>query len=133
MNPSCFLYDFFRDFRLLWNRHDPTNASWCDIEALAGSDERRLRSYQVAMRCNVGLATEDRARSIWVFLKNLGPVSLYWGRLSERQQTVAWVVLTVLFFVLCNVLVRTNGETRAATGVRETLSRVDANQAGVYK
>ena len=52
------------------------------------------------------------------------------GRLSERQQTLVWVVLTVFFFSLCSVLVRSNAETRE---MGEAPSLVDANQAGVHK
>jgi uncharacterized membrane protein YhaH (DUF805 family) len=32
------------------------------------------------------------------------------GRLSERQQTGAWIVLTILFFSLGNVLIRSSSE-----------------------
>jgi hypothetical protein len=55
------------------------------------------------------------------------------GRLSERQQTVAWVVFTVLFFSVCSVLVRGNAQTSPGQGVRDANSRVEVNQAGVAK
>jgi hypothetical protein len=55
------------------------------------------------------------------------------GRLSERQQTVAWVLFTVLFFSVCSVLVRGNAQTPPAQGVRDVNSRVEVNQAGVAK
>jgi len=42
MNPSRLFHDFFRGFRLLWNRHDPTNARWCESRALAGSDGKEI-------------------------------------------------------------------------------------------
>lgn len=38
------------------------------------------------------------------------------GSLSERQQMGMWVVLTVLFFAVCSVLVRSSAESRVHTG-----------------
>ena len=71
--------------------------------------------------------------AIFVVVGFLFLLGLAKGRLSDRQQTIAWVAFTVLFFSLCSVLVRGNAQTTAAHGVRETPSQVDANQANIVK
>ena len=55
------------------------------------------------------------------------------GRLSERQQTVAWVLFTVLFFSVCSMLVRGNAQAQTAHGVKDPTSLVEANQASPGK
>jgi Na+-transporting methylmalonyl-CoA/oxaloacetate decarboxylase gamma subunit len=55
------------------------------------------------------------------------------GRWSDRRQTIAWVVFTALFFLICNAWVRSNAEIRAAPEVKGKTSLVDANQVGVHK
>ena len=70
---------------------------------------------------------------VFVVVAFLFLLGLAKGRLSERQQTVTWVALTVLFFSLCSVLVRNTAEAGAAQGVREAPSLVDANRASSPK
>jgi hypothetical protein len=65
--------------------------------------------------------------AVFVVVGFLFLLGLAKGRLSERQQTLVWVVLTVVFFSLCSVLVR-NAATQAVQGQREAPSLVDANQ-----
>ena len=71
--------------------------------------------------------------AVFVVVAFLFLLALAKGRLSERQQTVTWVVLTVLFFSLCSVLVRRTAATGAAQVVREAPSLVDANPASGAK
>jgi len=55
------------------------------------------------------------------------------GRMSERQQTVAWVLFTVLFFSVCSLLVRGNAQTQTPRAVNDATSLIDANQADIAK
>ena len=71
--------------------------------------------------------------TVFVVVAFLFLLGLAKGRLSERQQTLAWVAFTVLFFSVCSVLVRSTAETGAAEGVREVPSLVDANPVGGHK
>ncbi len=48
--------------------------------------------------------------AVFVVVGFLFLLGLAKGRLSERQQTLIWVVLTVVFFSFCSVLVRSNAE-----------------------
>ncbi len=71
--------------------------------------------------------------AVFVVVGFLFLLGLAKGRLSERQQTAAWVLFTVLFFSLCSVLVRGNAATTPARAVTETPTLVDANRAGIAK
>jgi hypothetical protein len=71
--------------------------------------------------------------AVFVVVGFLFLLGLAKGRLSERQQTVAWVVFTFLFFSVCSVLVRGKAQTPPAQGVRDPNSRVEVNQAGVAR
>ncbi len=74
ISPSSFFYDFFRGFRLLWNRHDPNEWQLVRVKAVAGSDGKELALFPDADADNVGpQAAGDRACSQWMFLNNLGP------------------------------------------------------------
>ena len=68
--------------------------------------------------------------AVFVVVGFLFLLALAKGRLSEKQQTVAWVVFTVLFFSVCSVLVGGNAQTSSAQPVRDA---VEVNQAGVMK
>lgn len=63
--------------------------------------------------------------AVFVVVGFLFLLGLAKGRLSERQQTLVWVALTVFFFSLCSVLVRSTAEAAPAL--------VDAKQAEVVK
>jgi len=71
--------------------------------------------------------------AVFVVVGFLFLLGLAKGRLSERQQTVAWVAFTVLFFSVCSVLVRGNAQAQTAHGVRDARSLVEAQQAGANK
>lgn len=71
--------------------------------------------------------------AVFVVVGFLFLLGLAKGRLSERQQTVAWVVFTFLFFSVCSVLVRGNAQTAAAQPVRDATSLVEAERAVVGK
>jgi len=51
-------------------------------------------------------------------------VGLAKGRLSDHQQTIAWVAFTALFFSLCSVLVRGNAHRPRAIETRATAAAV---------
>ena len=71
------------------------------------------------------------ALAVFVVVSFLFLLGLVRVRLSEWQQTVAWVAFTALFFCLCSVLVHSNAASRAAIqGVREAPSLVEANPSG---
>lgn len=63
--------------------------------------------------------------AVFVVVGFLFLLGLAKGRLSERQQTLVWVVLTVFFFSLCSVLVRSTAEAAPAL--------VNAEQAEIVK
>ena len=63
--------------------------------------------------------------AVFVVVGFLFLLGLAKGRLSERQQTLVWVVLTVVFFSLCSALVRSTAEAAPAL--------VDTKQAEVVK
>jgi len=71
--------------------------------------------------------------AVFVVVGFLFLLGLAKGRLSNRQQTVAWVAFTVLFFSLCSVFVRGNAETTATQGVSMTPSLVDTNAVDISK
>lgn len=71
--------------------------------------------------------------AVFVVVGFLFLLGLAKGRLSERQQTVAWVLFTVLFFSVCGMLVRGNAQSQTAHGVKDATSLVEANRAGVDK
>ena len=71
--------------------------------------------------------------AVFVVVGFLFLLGLAKGRLSERQQTVAWVLFTVLFFSVCSVLVRGNAQTSSAQPVRDATSLVEAERAGPGK
>ena len=71
--------------------------------------------------------------AVFVVVAFLFLLGLAKGRLSDRQQTIAWVAFTVLFFSLCSVLVRGTAQTPAVQSVRDGTSRVEANQADIAK
>ena len=70
--------------------------------------------------------------SILVIVISLFLLVLQRGSLSERQQTGVWVVFTILFFLICNVLVRGNARAGLVTGTRTDPSGMaDIRQAEV--
>jgi hypothetical protein len=71
--------------------------------------------------------------AVFVVIGFLFLLGLAKGRLSERQQTVAWVLFTVLFFSVCSMLVRGNAQAQTAHGVKDATPLVDAKQAGADK
>ena len=131
IKPSRLFHDFFRSFQLLWNRHDPPKE--CECGALAGSGGKEIAFVPDADAVQFGSAC-SRGRdaflmdvpeqpgamfallAVFVVVGFLFLLGLAKGRLSNRQQTVAWVAAAVLFFSLCSVLVRGNAETTAKQG-----------------
>ena len=71
--------------------------------------------------------------AVFVVVGFLFLLGLAKGRLSERQQTVAWVLFTVLFFSVCSVLVRGSAQTSSTQPVRDATSLVEAERAGPGK
>ena len=71
--------------------------------------------------------------AVFVVVGFLFLLSMCKGRLSERQQTVAWVAFTVFFFSVCSLMVRGNAHTRTVHGVKDASSTVEARQAGIDK
>jgi uncharacterized membrane protein len=71
--------------------------------------------------------------AVFVFVGFLFLLVIAKGRLSERQETVAWVAFTVLFFSVCSVLVRGNAQAQTAHRVNDPTSLVDGNQADIAK
>ena len=63
--------------------------------------------------------------AVFVVVGFLFLLGLAKGRLSERQQTLVWVILTVFFFSVCSGFVRSNMEAAPST--------VYAKQAEVTK
>jgi hypothetical protein len=75
-----------------------------------GRRRRRTRAFDMDVPEEPGAAFALLA--VFVVVGFLFLLCLAKGVLSERQQTVGWFVLTVLFFSLCNALVRSNVRTR---------------------